>query len=313
MLNYCTLFDTNYLTRGLAMYESLLKYTHDFHLYIFSFDDYCTSILKDLNLEKVTIVTLKEFEDDQLLAVKKARTVAEYCWTCTPSVILYSIQNFNLESCTYLDADIYFFSDPSVLIEEMGDKSVLITEHRYTPDYDLTETSGKYCVQFMCFKNDSNGLNVLNWWRDRCLEWCHARFEDGKFGDQKYLDDWTIRFEGVHELQHLGGGMAPWNIQRYNLKKIDFDIVFYHFHGLKIISRKRVELGGYRLTSLDLDTFYKPYLRHLFEIGKKLNLIKKDYDFNPPHKIPFHWKMPIWIIKRIKNKTYNIFPLGDFL
>ena len=71
-------------------------------------------------------------------------------------------------------------------------------------------------MQFVTFKNTVQGLKVLNWWRDACIEWCYARHEDGKFGDQKYLDNWTTMFEGVRELKHLGGGVAPWNLQQYD-------------------------------------------------------------------------------------------------
>ena len=215
MYNYCTLFDSNYLTRGLAMYESLKKHSKGFHLYIFAFDDKSYNLLKKLNFEDVTIVSLNEFEDDKLLKIKQNRTATEYCWTCTPSIIKYSIETYNLNSCIYLDADLYFFSNPSILIEEMNNKSILITEHRYTPEYDQSATSGIYCVQFMIFKNDINGMKALNWWIDSCNNWCYAKYEDGKFGDQKYLDDWTTKFNGVHVLQNLGGGVAPWNIQQF--------------------------------------------------------------------------------------------------
>lgn len=307
MYNYCTLFDSNYLTRGLAMYESLKLHSDCFHLYIFAFDNRSYALLKKLSLENTTIISLAEFEDDVLLALKSERTAGEYCWTCTPSIIKYSIEKFNLESCTYLDADLYFFSNPSVLIEEMDDKSILITEHRYTPEYDQSATSGIYCVQFMTFKNDVNGIKVLNWWRDSCNTWCYARHEDGKFGDQKYLDDWTTRFEGVHVLQNLGGGVAPWNIQQYKLEKKPFELVFYHFHNFKFLPNGYVDLGGYRLRKADLKMLYKPYIKHLIEIKNRLNNLGENYDYHGTSKPKTDWKMPLRNLKRKLKGIYNIY------
>lgn len=305
--NYCTLFDSNYLTRGLAMYESLKKHSDSFHLYIFAFDDRSLELLRRLNLEFVTVVSLKEFEDDELLALKSGRSAGEYCWTCTPSIIKYSIEHYNLDSCTYLDADIYFFANPLVLIEEMGAKSVLITEHRYTPKYDKSLENGIYCVQFMTFKNDTNGMKVLNWWREACNAWCYARSEDGKFGDQKYLDDWTTRFEGVHVLQNLGGGVAPWNVQQYKLEEKPFELVFYHFHNFRFLPNDYVELGHYQLRKADLEILYKPYVKHLIEIKNKLENLGESYDYHNTSKPKNDWKTPLRNLKRKLKGIYNIY------
>ena len=152
MLNFCTLFDSHYLIKGLCLYESLKRVCSDFHLYIFAFDDRAWSILKVCNWNMFLSISLSEFEDNELLEVKKTRSKGEYCWTCTSSTILYCIQRFELSHCTYIDSDLYFFSDPKVLVDEMGENDVLITEHRYTPKYDQSLTSGKYCVQFMTLK-----------------------------------------------------------------------------------------------------------------------------------------------------------------
>jgi len=281
--DFCTLFDSAYLTRGLAMYESLSVHCKNFHLYIFAFDDLAYETLVSLHLEHATIISLEMFEDETLKRLKEERTKGEYCWTCTPFVIRYAIARFGLEHCTYLDADVYFFADPSVLVDEMQDASVLITEHRYTPMYDQSATSGIYCVQFVTFKNDARGLNALSWWQNACREWCFARYEDGKFGDQKYLDDWTTRFEGVHVLQHLGSGVAPWNIQQYSLMQegsklygiekkthTKFDVIFYHFHALRFLSHNRIELSVYCLSQNDRTYLYKPYVRHLENLSDKL-------------------------------------------
>src|SRR5512133_3761339 len=85
LINFCTLFDSFYLSRGLAMYESLKKQSASFHLFIFAFDELSYNILIDLKLDDVTVISLSEFETPELIEVKKSRSVAEYCWTCTPS------------------------------------------------------------------------------------------------------------------------------------------------------------------------------------------------------------------------------------
>ncbi len=286
-LNFCTLFNSNYLSRGLALYESLQLTCPDFHLYVFAFDDKSFAYLKGISLKNLTVISLQEFEDEKLLNVKNSRSAAEYCWTCTPSTILYAIKNYNLENCTYVDADIFFYSNPSALIDEMKGKSVLITEHRYTPQYDQTSSSGKYCVQFITAHNTPGGLDVMEWWRNACIDWCYARHENGKFGDQKYLDDWTTRFSSVHELQHLGGGIAPWNVQQYRFEQKNgkilgkeissskqFEAVFFHFHGLKFYNDDFVSLtdSGYEISKSVIELFFKPYVKILMRIKREVQM-----------------------------------------
>jgi hypothetical protein len=294
MLNFCTLFDSFYLTRGLTMYYSLEKTCENFHLYIFAFDDKTFDILNKLKLKKATIVSLKDFEDDKLLKIKSTRTKAEYCWTSTSSTILYVIQKYNVPSCTYLDADLYFYKNPQLLFDEMGDKSVLITEHRYPPKFNRTNSSGIYCVQFITFVNNEEGLKALKWWRDACIEWCYDRYEDGKFGDQKYLDDWLTRFKGVHVLQHLGGGLASWNVEQYPLverkgnqitflnKKDNskFEAVFYHFHHVRFFKNDIVDLGWRHPTMPVVNNLYVPYIKELSETEKMVKQV--DHEFNIP-------------------------------
>jgi hypothetical protein len=294
MLNFCTLFDANYLSRGLVMYESLLKNSSDFHLYILSFDNDSLQYLRQANYEHLTVISLTEFEDQELLRVKKDRTIAEYCWTCTPSLILYCLKVFGLPSCTYIDADMVFYDDPKILVDEDPKASIIITEHRYTKEYDVSATHGIYCVQFMYFKNNEEGMEALKWWRQRCLEWCHAYLEDGKFGDQKYLDDWTTRFSGVHVMQHEGGGVAPWNIQQYNFRKDDGKIqlqltgashwhplIFFHYHGLKFYSNQKVSLTGtmYEMDEQATNLIFVPYVRSLVSRAEQIK--QKGAGFEP--------------------------------
>ncbi len=270
---YCTLFDSGFLPYGLVLRETLARTGEPYHLYVVCMDNQAASFLEQMCLSGITIILLSDVESPELLAVKSTRSRGEYCWTCTPHVIRYCLEHFGLDEVTYLDSDLCFFSRPGVLLEEFrkAEASILLTEHRFAPPFDMSAQKGKYCVQFMTFRNDRRGLVALDWWGERCLEWCYDRNEPGRFGDQKYLDDWTERFEGVHVLQHRGGGVAPWNIQMATLVNVGGHImvngtplVFYHFHNFRPHIKGGYDLGQYPLAPEVIDTIYRPYAT-LFE------------------------------------------------
>ena len=282
---YCTLFDSNYLTRGLALYQSLVNVGEDFFLYVYAFDKSTRDILKALRLPRLQVVSLEEFETKELLAVKKSRSKGEYCWTCTGATILHALETFDLPMVTYLDSDLYFFDKPDIVLNEFRDsqKDVMITRHNYTQEYDQTRVSGIYNVQFMPFKNNDNAKHVLKWWRDRCIEWCYARPANGLLGDQKYLDDWLERFEGIHVMQNRLAGVAPWNVQQYDIKEgptfNNKKIIFYHFHAFKWYRDGKREWFGnqatYRLSEEVIKYIYSPYAQAL---TNSLRIIRANYD-----------------------------------
>ena len=307
--NFCTFFDRNYLYKGLALYYSLLEHCGEFNLWIVCFDDISFSVLQKMNLKNVKLISMEEFEDEELLSIKDTRSATEYCWTCTPSIPLYILnKERSLDHIAYLDADLFFYNDPAPIFKEFEGGSILITEHRYAKNVKhYAKKYGKYNVQFMVFRNNASGLECLNWWRDRCIEWCYDKQSDGKFGDQKYLDDWTTRFEGVHVLKHLGGGLAPWNISNYKISNTNNKIyvnedslIFYHFHSFKIINNKKFDIvGGYNLKKEHIFKIYMPYIKTIKQMIDIVHDIDPKFNYGYYQKNLLDYaKLIVRIIKR---------------
>lgn len=265
MEHYVTLFDGMYLPQGLALYRSMERHLSDYTLWIICVDDGAFDALAQLNLPNVKLLSAAELETEDLKRVKPGRTRAEYCWTLTPHAPRFVFESEpTAQRVTYLDADLHFRKNPAAIFRELeaSGKSVLITEHAYAAEHEQSQTSGQYCVQFMTFYRDA-GEPVRKWWEERCLEWCFARFEEGKFGDQKYLDDWPERFPAqVHVLGNKELALAPWNATRFPFA----NGIFWHFHGLRIArswSRYVVLYGRYPLPDNTCKYVYGPYLDEL--------------------------------------------------
>ena len=266
MEHYVTLFDSLFLPQGLALHLSMERHAGNYKLWILCIDDSVHDVLKKINLPNVMLLQFSQLETDELKKVKPDRSSAEYCWTATPFTPRFVFESDpNVRRVTYLDADLWFQKSPSPIFQEFENsgKDVLITDHAYSPEYDITEKSGQYCVQFTTF-NRVGGEVVRKWWEERCIEWCYARYENGKYGDQKYLDDWPERFpEKVHVLSNQGWALAPWNANRFPYS----NGIFWHFHGLRLTkkqSKLMIQLTtSYSIPPITRKQIYGPYMNDL--------------------------------------------------
>jgi hypothetical protein len=161
----------------------------------------------------------------------------------------------------------------------MGDRSIAITPHRHPPELEHHDVYGLYNVGWLSFRRDDNGMACLNWWRERCLEWCKDEVDDGKFADQKYLDEWPARFEGVAVLDHPGANLAAWNLagarvthERGKTRVDGRPLVFFHFHGLKSIGPFMYDMAFHAYMVRPPATLRRhvltPYLRKLRRLEK---------------------------------------------
>jgi hypothetical protein len=285
MEHYVTLFDAGFLPSGLCLHSSLMKHAPHFTLWIVCMDKKVEQQLAELNLSQVKLIPLEMAENDSLLSVKKDRSKGEYCWTMTPFTpeIVFKLAP-EAKRVTYLDADLFFYDNPACFFEEFekSHKDVLITEHGFAPEYaHWEEASGRFCVQFLTFNNTPEAFKVMRWWQEACIDWCYARIEKDRFGDQKYLNQWPGLFgEHVHILAQVHRTLAPWNVSFYMANQTQAP-VFYHFHSLRLAGKKIVRLyEGYQISNQSM-LLYRAYIRTLQEKLKLLNMQQMDIPYFP--------------------------------
>ena len=294
--NLCTLFDSNYLDKGIVLYHSLEHVSKDFCLYVLAMNDKCFDVLTDLNYPYLKPIRLEDFENEDLKAAKGNRSRGEYCWTCSSSLIKYLLTTYYLDYCTYIDADMYFYQDPQILIDEMiyTGASAQVVEHRFAKDDNRAWRVGNYCVEFNTFKNDKIGLQILDEWVENCLDCC-SQIPDGiHWGDQKYLDPLVEKYrEHINVLRNLGGGVAPWNVSQYKgisslgnsivLRERSthkmFELVFYHFEGITYVDRNKATAPTY-LDSRNNKLITGLYSDYLIKIEQAKRLLQYTYNID---------------------------------
>lgn len=105
-----------------------------------------------------------------------------------------------------------------------------------------------------------------------------------------YLYGWPERYERIHVLQHIGGGVAPWNHDQYVFSRQNGHVfvdgkplVFYHFHSLKLISSDiivPVRYPQYNPVKRDvLELCVTPYVNTIVEHLERMRIFISGFSF----------------------------------
>jgi hypothetical protein len=219
---------------------------------------------------------------------------------------------------------LFFFASPGVIYAELQDAAVAIIPHRYPPKLTRLRKFGTYNVGWVGARKDSDGIAVIEWWRERCIEWCHDVVEGDRFADQGYLDSFPRLFSRVKIIENIGANLAPWNIGNY---RVDFrgnrvlidavhPLVFFHFQGLRkglrwfIFNSHRV----YRAPcSGDVrDHIYKPYVDELLAIEQVVDPILQA-PVAKPHRRSAIAHAGQYFKSKVRNAGGRVFQLLDIV
>lgn len=325
MRAFTTIFDKNYLYQGVALYNSLKRFADDFVLYPLCMDTISYGMMMKMKSPSLIPISVDELITPEIAVVRDNTTHGQFCWVCQPLICEFLLDNFDHDMVTYLEADSLFFANPEILFNELGDASVSLVPHNYSPEFDQTASSGKFCVQFNAFRRNNEARAILDYWRLSCFKYNKKNLLT--YPGQLCLDDWPERFKGVKVIQHIGAGVAPWNIQQYRFDVINsrphvdgIPIVFFHYHQYGRCENGSHELTHYPLSKQVINFIYKIYINELAVAEKMVKSVDKTFDYRKSYKNPVAFvdvmKLPTWqnianylrVCKRKILGRYNVFP-----
>jgi hypothetical protein len=303
MTIYATYFDSNFLTRGLACLESLVTRSATTpRILVLALDAECSNALAHLwpvigRGSELEIVTLDALEraHSALSATKATRSNVEYYFTLTPFLCAEALARTDEEEyAVYIDADLFFFSDPDIALQAADGANIGLVEHRFPQSQKhCAELYGRFNVGWIAFRSAPETQACIARWQQQCLASSVDRPEAGVYGDQKYLDAWPAQLKSLKVVDHPGINLAQWNFARHRLArgndneiKVDgSDVIFFHFtqlrrRGASLYEAYFTEYGPFN--DLLCSEIYSPYLMALDRIESS---ISEKRGWRPPGKL----------------------------
>jgi hypothetical protein len=141
-----------------------------------------------------------------------------------------------------------------------------------------------YNSGLISFSNNTEGVECINWWKERCYALCSKQFRNNQFGDQKYLEQMPIKFKNTRSVKALGVNIAPWNHSKYvfssNKDAVLINnekLICYHFSGFRILNNIEFSLSfGHERKPIPI--LYKPYLKTINQVLIDCNKVSHDYE-----------------------------------
>ena len=256
----------NYLPLARTLANSLKKFHPSFHFHLVL----CDRVLESFNIEEEDfddVITIEDLEIPDLQRWLFKHSVVELCTAVKGLAFKYIIKHYQCDNVIFFDPDIAIFSPLDELINNFEDGNILITPHQLQPEKSPSAVidneicflrHGTFNLGFLGVKKSPEGIKFIDWWSNRCLDFCYSDTAYGLYTDQRWVDLVPSFFTGVKILKHPGYNVANWNLSNRNLQgdlqnKVLVNgepLCFYHFSSSQKIMPEKYKLHNKVTSSL---------------------------------------------------------------
>jgi len=279
---FCVNFDCNYIFQAKEMLESLTAYAHDPMIFLLALDEEVVSWAKNLSSSRIKILTLDEILEvyPSLRHTRSSRSHAEFIFSLKTFLVDFCLKkNKEISSVSYIDVDVRFYSSVIPIYQELKGYDVGLSPHGFTDKQTKLLRYGQFNAGWVYFRNSENSLEILRYWQGKVIESCEDVPRNGRFAEQKYLDDFPILFKKVRVVENPGVNAGPWSLAHKsiainNVGKLTVNghpLIFFHFHGLRFRGNRvfcNLSTYGYKLDNISRNYIFLPYAQSLVSDGK---------------------------------------------
>ncbi|MCC2596133.1 hypothetical protein LKR43_07255 [Pusillimonas sp. MFBS29] len=253
MKYFFTSINNAYIPKAITLAESLRR--------VYGEEAHVTCMLSDAVREDIDysafdeILTIEDLDlpVPSLEAWIFKHSVVELCTAVKPWAFKKIFQRHNAETVLYMDPDTVAYSPLDEIYETLPQQPVILTPHVSVPAQDEDDLldgemlgclrHGVFNLGFLALANHGEGISFLDWWAQRCLDWCYDDGPKGLFTDQRWVDLAPCFFPTLHVLRHPGYNMATWNLYYRTLSRAadgtinvngNLPLRFFHFSGFDL-------------------------------------------------------------------------------
>lgn len=278
----CTIVSPNYLAFARTLASSYVAQHPDQRFYVLIVADLADPAPFRID-PAFTPVMLGEIGLAHLRAEAMKYDILELNTNVKPTFMRYLLETQGLDALVYLDPDIFVYQPLDPVFEALAaGATAVLTPHMTTPVFDGCSPSeqdllfnGTYNLGFIGVGRTEEGLRLLRWWEERCLQLGFSEGRTGLFVDQKWMNLAPGLFDRVVISRDAGLNMAYWNLHERRLaegtqglvvensESVRVPLRFFHFSGLAPTEPEVISRNTDRFTLAS-----RPDLRAIFDAYK---------------------------------------------
>ena len=222
--------------------------------------------------------------------------IIEFSTSLKPFIALQLLHSH--QAVIFLDPDTCIFSHLAPIDADLERHPIVLTPHYLKPQPRTPGESdlgmmrfGSFNLGFFAVSKSDEGLAFLQWWSDRCIDFCFMESQFGLSTDQKWVSIAPCFFPNIYISFNPGYNAAPWNTFERSLSVNSegelvvseaYPLVFFHFSNFDKNDLQYLNKRASCESGVSYPTLYQlseAYSKRLDDMGSLIKSVPYAYDY----------------------------------